>query len=40
MASEGRLKPVISQVFPLSKAAEAQRTMEEARQFGKLILKV
>ncbi len=40
MAREGRLKPVISQVFPLSKAAEAQRTMEEDKQFGKLILKI
>ncbi|MCL4435588.1 MAG: zinc-binding dehydrogenase [Thaumarchaeota archaeon] len=40
MARDGRLKPVVSQIFPLSKAAEAQRAMEEGRQFGKLILKV
>ncbi len=40
MAEEGRLKPVISEVFPLRDAAEAQRTMEEERQFGKLVLKV
>ncbi len=40
MAKAQRLKPVISQIFPLSKAAEAQSMMEEGRQFGKLILSV
>ncbi len=40
MAEEGRLKPVISKVFPLKDAAKAQRVMEEATHFGKLVLKV
>ncbi|MFQ6134727.1 MAG: zinc-binding dehydrogenase, partial [Nitrososphaerales archaeon] len=40
MAEDGRLKPIISEVFPLKDAAKAQRVMEEARQFGKLVLKV
>ena len=35
-----KIKPIIDQVFPLSEAAAAQRRMEEARQFGKIVLQI
>jgi zinc-binding alcohol dehydrogenase/oxidoreductase len=34
------LRPAIDQVFPLSDAASAHRRMEEAGQFGKIVLKI
>jgi NADPH:quinone reductase-like Zn-dependent oxidoreductase len=34
------IKPIIDRVFPLSEAAAAQRRLEEARQFGKIVLKI
>ena len=34
------IKPIIDQVFPLSEAAAAQRRMEEAKQFGKIVLQI
>ena len=34
----GRLKPVIDRTFPLAKAAEAQRYLDESRHFGKIVL--
>ncbi len=34
----GRLKPVVDRVFPLKDAAEAQRSMEDRKVFGKLVL--
>lgn len=37
---EGGLRPVVDQVFPLSEAAAAHRRMEEAQQFGKIVLKI
>jgi NADPH:quinone reductase-like Zn-dependent oxidoreductase len=37
---EGRLKPVVDSIFPLKRAGEAQRRMEESRHFGKIVLKV
>lgn len=37
--AEGRLKPVVDAVLPLSEAAEAHRRMEARAVFGKLILK-
>ncbi len=40
MTEEGKLRPIISQVFPLKDAAKAQTVMEEGKQFGKLVLKV
>lgn len=35
-----RLAPVIDQVFPLERAQEATRKMEEGRQLGKIVLKM
>lgn len=34
----GKLKPVVDEVLPLSKAREAHERLEDARQFGKLVL--
>ncbi len=34
------MKPVVDRVYPLAEAADAQRRMEEAGQFGKIVLKV
>ena len=36
----GRLRPVIDRVFPLAQAGEAQRRMDEAGQFGKIVLSI
>lgn len=33
-------RPIIDQVFPLRDAAEAQRRLEEGRQFGKIVLQI
>jgi NADPH:quinone reductase-like Zn-dependent oxidoreductase len=38
--SNARLQPVVDQVFPLARYAEAARRMEEGGQFGKLVLTV
>jgi NADPH:quinone reductase-like Zn-dependent oxidoreductase len=35
---DGRVTPVIDEVFPLQRAAEAQRRMEAKEQFGKIVL--
>ena len=35
-----KLKPVIDRVFPLARAADAQRHLESREQFGKVVLKV
>ncbi len=35
---EGRIRPVVHAVFPLKEAAEAQRTMIDRKQFGKIVL--
>ena len=40
LAEQGRLSPVVDQVFPLKEAAEAHRRMEARHNFGKIILKV
>ena len=37
---DGKVKPVVDAVFPLSKAGEALRRLEEKRQFGKIVLRV
>lgn len=36
---EGRLTPVIDEVFPLARAADAQRRLEDKAQFGKIVLR-
>lgn len=36
--SEGRLKPVVDQTFPLANAAEALTRMQQREQFGKIVL--
>lgn len=36
----GHLRPVIDQVFPLARAADAQRRLEAREQFGKIVLEV
>ncbi len=36
----GRLRPVVDRVFPLAEAREAQRRLEEGKQFGKIVLSV
>jgi len=36
----GKLRPVIDKIFPLAEAAEAQRRMEERKNFGKIVLRV
>ena len=38
--ASGQLKPVVDRVYPLPEAAEAQRRLEEAGQFGKVVLAV
>jgi zinc-binding alcohol dehydrogenase/oxidoreductase len=35
-----RLKPVVDSIFPLADTAAAHRRMEEAKQFGKIVLKI
>jgi NADPH:quinone reductase-like Zn-dependent oxidoreductase len=37
---EGKLKTVVDSVFPLERAGEAQKRMEESRHFGKIVLKI
>jgi NADPH:quinone reductase-like Zn-dependent oxidoreductase len=37
---DGRVTPVIDEVFPLSRAADAQRRLEGKEQFGKLVLTI
>ena len=36
--ADGSLRPVVDRIFPASEAAEAHRTMEENRNFGKILL--
>lgn len=38
--AERKMKPIIDSVFPLADAAAAHRRMEEAKQFGKIVLKI
>jgi NADPH2:quinone reductase len=38
--AERKLAPVISQVFPLNRAAEAYQLLQEGKNYGKLVLKI
>ena len=38
--AKGGLRPAIDQVFPLAEAVAAHRRMEEAEQFGKIVLRI
>ena len=38
--NQGAIHPAIDRTFPLAEAADAQRAMEEAKFFGKLLLTV
>jgi len=37
---EGGLRPVVDQVLPLARAADAHRRMEQGEQMGKIVLKI
>jgi NADPH:quinone reductase-like Zn-dependent oxidoreductase len=37
---DGRVTPVIDEIFPLARAADAQRRLEDKGQFGKVVLEV
>ncbi len=36
--ASGKLKPVVDSIFPLAQAADAQRRLEERKNFGKVVL--
>jgi len=38
LVEEGKLKPVIDKVMPLSEAREAERIIEDREVFGKIVL--
>jgi NADPH:quinone reductase-like Zn-dependent oxidoreductase len=38
--AEHKIKPVVSEVFPLARAAEAFALMERGGQFGKIVVKM
>jgi NADPH:quinone reductase-like Zn-dependent oxidoreductase len=40
LCSDAKLRPAVDQVFPLAEAAAAHRRMNEAGQFGKIVLKI
>lgn len=40
LVADGRVRPVVDRVLPLAEAAEAHRRMEEAEQFGKIVLAI
>lgn len=40
LLGRGDVRPVVDRLFPLERAAEAVRYLEERRQFGKVVLKV
>jgi D-arabinose 1-dehydrogenase-like Zn-dependent alcohol dehydrogenase len=40
LAKEGILKGAVDRIVPLEEAAGAQRLMEEARHFGKILLSI
>jgi NADPH:quinone reductase-like Zn-dependent oxidoreductase len=38
LVAEGKLRPIIDRVLPLSEAPQAHRLMEEGQLFGKILL--
>jgi NADPH:quinone reductase-like Zn-dependent oxidoreductase len=40
LMGEGKLRPMVDRVFPLTEAAEAHRYLERREQFGKVVLEV
>ena len=38
MVADGRLKPVVDKVLPLSEGVEAMRLLEDRQFFGKIVL--
>lgn len=40
LVQQGRLKPIVSQTFPLEDAVKAQEIMEQSGHFGILVLNV
>ena len=36
----GVVTPVVDEVFPLARAADAQRRLEDREQFGKIVLRI
>ncbi len=40
LVGQGKLRPVVDQVFPLSDAGKALRRMDRAEQFGKIVLRM
>ncbi len=40
LIDQGKLKPIVSKVFPLKNAKEAQELSEEGHTKGKIVLKI
>ena len=40
LVAKGRLKPIVDKVFPLKKAAEAQKRMVDGKHLGKVVLEI
>ena len=40
LMEEKRIRPIVDRVFPLADAADAHRHMEDAKQFGKILLSI
>ena len=40
MVENGRIIPVVDQVFPLKEASKAHHHMEDRKNFGKIVLKI
>jgi acryloyl-coenzyme A reductase len=38
LISQGRLRPLVSETFPLEDVAEAHRALEQRRSFGRVVL--
>jgi NADPH:quinone reductase-like Zn-dependent oxidoreductase len=40
LLEQGHLEPIVDRVFPLDQAADAQRLLAQAEQFGKIVLRI